>query len=396
MRVICFDGDVTVSSLYGARINPLTNKPDDFHKGVDFAVYKQPEKAANTGRVVYTGWDNAGGNWVLLAHDDGTGSRYFHLDKINVSVGQRVERGKTVIGISGNTGANVTGYHAHIEWLLNWNDRNSHVDPLPHLIFQTEQTMENTSDFVTVQAGWGLSHVAVAAGLPATSASYEHIYALNAGHRGSTNWRSLNDRMGAGDVLRVRAVVISNPVVQTVANDKAALEQQLAAKEVELAQKLEEAKITDENERAKLLADFQLKISKLEQERDEKIAVLNSQLQSYQEVLPLTSEQEQVVETFKLNIVQNVLTSVSRQFERVPSWIRPMAYLTAGTLLFTVATTLLGFDWVTWAEANPGAFSAALATLGGSAIGNQVLFIIKRVGEGLQQKATESTEQGLS
>ncbi len=54
-------------------------------------------------------------NWVFITHDDGTQSRYFHLDQdgVLVTVGQRVAQGQ-VIARSGNSGGTPRP-HLHLE-----------------------------------------------------------------------------------------------------------------------------------------------------------------------------------------------------------------------------------------------------------------------------------------
>jgi len=51
---------------------------------------------------------------VEVRHKDGMETRYGHLSKISVSVGQNVEKGKTQIGNVGTTGW-TTGPHLHFE-----------------------------------------------------------------------------------------------------------------------------------------------------------------------------------------------------------------------------------------------------------------------------------------
>ena len=56
------------------------------------------------------------GKNVVLDHGNGVESRYAHLKKIDVKLGQRVERGQ-VIGLVGSTGRS-TGPHLHYEVLV--------------------------------------------------------------------------------------------------------------------------------------------------------------------------------------------------------------------------------------------------------------------------------------
>lgn len=105
------------SSFFGPRKEPNRWK---FHKGLDMAAMKgTPVKAAAAGQVLQAHGDSRGyGNMILIAHDNHFVTRYAHLDKILVHVGQKVERG-TIIGRVGATG-NVRkmghdGSHLHFE-----------------------------------------------------------------------------------------------------------------------------------------------------------------------------------------------------------------------------------------------------------------------------------------
>ncbi len=106
-----------LSSLFGPRKNPRGWK---FHRGLDMAsVRGTPVKAAAAGFVVEARHDARGyGKMVLVDHGNGYQTRYAHLDKILVSLGQHVERG-FVIGRVGATGAvrskSYDGSHLHFE-----------------------------------------------------------------------------------------------------------------------------------------------------------------------------------------------------------------------------------------------------------------------------------------
>lgn len=83
-----------------------------------------PVQAAAEGLVVSdenfgdgsSGWNDGYGIFVLLEHPNGTKTRYAHLDKAIVKVGDYVTRGQEV-GIMGNTGNThgPTGCHLHFE-----------------------------------------------------------------------------------------------------------------------------------------------------------------------------------------------------------------------------------------------------------------------------------------
>lgn len=55
------------------------------------------------------------GKWIEIQHDDGTRSRYAHMNQRMVQVGERVKAGQQ-IGKMGSTG-NSTGNHLHFEVL---------------------------------------------------------------------------------------------------------------------------------------------------------------------------------------------------------------------------------------------------------------------------------------
>ena len=84
------------------------------HMGLDFAAPMGTAiLAADGGKVVEAGQAGAYGNFVEIAHGDGTRTRYAHLSSIAVQQGQSVERGQRLGGL-GSTG-NSTGPHLHFE-----------------------------------------------------------------------------------------------------------------------------------------------------------------------------------------------------------------------------------------------------------------------------------------
>ncbi len=85
-----------------------------WHTGVDLAApVGTPVLAANSGAVIFAGWNSWGyGNTVVLAHGPYL-TLYGHLSSINVGCGQLVSVGQ-VIGAVGNTG-NSSGPHLHFE-----------------------------------------------------------------------------------------------------------------------------------------------------------------------------------------------------------------------------------------------------------------------------------------
>lgn len=73
--------------------------------------------ATAAGTVIRAEYYAGYGNCVDIDHGNGVISRYGHLSKINVSLGQSVSQGE-VIALSGNTG-NSTGPHLHFELRMN-------------------------------------------------------------------------------------------------------------------------------------------------------------------------------------------------------------------------------------------------------------------------------------
>jgi murein DD-endopeptidase MepM/ murein hydrolase activator NlpD len=103
-----------ISSRFGNRYHPLL-KRTRFHEGLDIAKpWGTPVYPARSGRVVEAGWSEGYGQLIVIRHSDGGSTRYGHLSKIYVKVGQIVQRGKTMIGRVGSTGLS-TGPHLHFE-----------------------------------------------------------------------------------------------------------------------------------------------------------------------------------------------------------------------------------------------------------------------------------------
>ena len=84
------------------------------HYGTDMAArHGSPILATADGVIKFAGWEKGYGKLVKIKHDFGYETRYAHLSKINVKVGQRISQGDR-IGKMGNTGRS-TGTHLHYE-----------------------------------------------------------------------------------------------------------------------------------------------------------------------------------------------------------------------------------------------------------------------------------------
>jgi murein DD-endopeptidase MepM/ murein hydrolase activator NlpD len=98
------------------------------HEGIDIGVgYGTPIHAAAGGTVIYCGWEEGYGNFVVIDHGGNLATAYGHQSSIAVTCGQQVSQGD-VIGYVGCTG-HCFGPHLHFEVRVNGNP----VDPLGYL-----------------------------------------------------------------------------------------------------------------------------------------------------------------------------------------------------------------------------------------------------------------------
>jgi LysM repeat protein len=107
--------------ISGFNFSPETN-----HMAIDVAgqmgnaIY-----AADSGVVVYSGWNNYGyGNVIVIDHGNGWQTLYGHLSVMRANCADSVIKG-AVIGNMGSTG-NSSGPHLHFEMLLNGARQNPH------------------------------------------------------------------------------------------------------------------------------------------------------------------------------------------------------------------------------------------------------------------------------
>lgn len=119
------------SNFNPRRLHPIhkTVRP---HRGTDYAANRgTPVWASGDGKVVASGYTKPNGNYIVIQHGGDVQTKYLHLHKRHVRVGERVQQ-KEIIGTVGSTGYS-TAPHLHYEFLLNGVHRNPRtiIDKLP-------------------------------------------------------------------------------------------------------------------------------------------------------------------------------------------------------------------------------------------------------------------------
>ncbi len=109
-----------ISSKFGPRFHPVLHYTR-LHGGTDFAApVGTPIYASAAGVITSASPSKCAGNMVVMRHDNGWETRYFHLSQYadGLAAGKRVDQGFT-IGLVGNTGTCTTGPHLHYEVHIN-------------------------------------------------------------------------------------------------------------------------------------------------------------------------------------------------------------------------------------------------------------------------------------
>jgi murein DD-endopeptidase MepM/ murein hydrolase activator NlpD len=105
-------GALQPTSPFGQRRSYSGGPVSSYHSGQDYSAAEGvPVHAPARGRVVLAEPLDVRGQAVILDHGLGVLSGFWHLSRIDVVVGQEVQRGQ-VIGLVGNTGLS-TGSHLH-------------------------------------------------------------------------------------------------------------------------------------------------------------------------------------------------------------------------------------------------------------------------------------------
>lgn len=103
------------------------------HRALDLSggVLNKPVIAADGGVVVEANatdwWGQGWGYYVLIRHQNGDMTRYAHLNRVDVVVGQKVSQAQ-LIGLAGSSGRS-TGPHLHFELIRG----GVQINPLPYL-----------------------------------------------------------------------------------------------------------------------------------------------------------------------------------------------------------------------------------------------------------------------
>ena len=113
----------TITEVFGTR-RTFNGKLASIHRGLDYrAATGTPVLATNSGEVVLARDLFYEGNCVIIDHGQQFMTLYMHLSKLQVTEGQRIEKGQQ-LGLSGGTGR-ATGPHLHLA--VRW--QGAYLDP---------------------------------------------------------------------------------------------------------------------------------------------------------------------------------------------------------------------------------------------------------------------------
>jgi murein DD-endopeptidase MepM/ murein hydrolase activator NlpD len=106
-----------INNEFGFRRSPFGGSSYEFHAGMDIDGERgEPAVATAGGTVTEAGWKGGYGQMVEIDHGNGLFTRYGHLSKVEVAVGDTLARGQ-LLGFIGSTGRS-TGPHLHYELRL--------------------------------------------------------------------------------------------------------------------------------------------------------------------------------------------------------------------------------------------------------------------------------------
>ena len=112
-----------ISSGFGRRKDPMDGNKSGFHSGIDIpGELKTVVMVTAPGKVIYSGWKGGFGRMIEVEHSNGIVTRYGHLYKSLVRVGQHLKL-REKIGLMGSTGRS-TGTHLHYEVVVDGKAQN--------------------------------------------------------------------------------------------------------------------------------------------------------------------------------------------------------------------------------------------------------------------------------
>ena len=128
-----FTGDYPITLNFHEAWPPTYDNVTKFHEGIDYGCPNgTPILASADGTVIRSAFVASGyGEYIIIQHEEGTGTVYAHLSIRTKSMFDKVKQGD-VIGYSGSTGAS-TGPHLHFEWRRKAGDYTTAEDPRSHL-----------------------------------------------------------------------------------------------------------------------------------------------------------------------------------------------------------------------------------------------------------------------
>ena len=125
--------DYRISSHFNPnRMHPVLKKPRP-HKGIDLAAKTEtPIYATANGIVEIAQFSKSAGNWVMINHQNGYKTKYFHMTSFAVKPKQEVKAGD-LVGYVGTTGYS-SGPHLHYEI----REKNTPLDPKNFMVVHFE------------------------------------------------------------------------------------------------------------------------------------------------------------------------------------------------------------------------------------------------------------------
>lgn len=145
-------GELWVTSDFGWRIDPVTNRGNNQHKGIDLVLWVGHSSLATVcafadgvvteavDEIEGVDYINQRGNYVTIDHGNGWVTKYYHLwhNTVKVKVGDKVTA-RQPIGYMGSTGYS-TGAHLHFQMELNGEPQ----DPKPYLTGEKKLITEDS------------------------------------------------------------------------------------------------------------------------------------------------------------------------------------------------------------------------------------------------------------